>query len=137
MNEVKYVQFLHGLKPMAIQIAFVTVIAYILFDLITKKFKRIYLRILPYSIFYLGGCLLVFLSLLGCIYVMIYRNFNGQWFYLGIMTGLFCTIIGNVLLYKKLGYKEKFQEKKKGLHSLFGYLLFMLAYLVLRFLCGK
>ena len=96
VNEVKYVQFLHGLKPMAIQIAFVTVIAYILFDLITKKFKRIYLRILPYSIFYLGGCLLVFLSLLGCIYVMIYRNFNGQWFYLGIMTGLFCTIIGNV-----------------------------------------
>ena len=137
MNEVNHVPFLHVLKPMVIQIAFITVIAYILFDLITKKFKRIYLKILPYSIFYLSGCLLVFFSLLGCIYVMIYRNFNGQWFYLGIMTGLFCTIIGNVLLYKELGYKEKFQEKKKGLPSLFGYLLFMLAYLLLRFFYGK
>lgn len=68
---------------------------------------------------------------------MIYRNFNGQWFYLGIMTGLFCTIIGNVLLYKKLGYNEKFQEKKKELPSLFGYLLFMFIYLVLRFLYDK
>lgn len=134
---MRYVQFLYNFKPIVIQIAFISVIAYILFSLITEKFKKIYLRILPYSIFYLGGCLLVFLSLLGCIYVMIYRNFNGQWFYLGIMTGLFCTIIGNVLLYKKLGYNEKFQEKKKELPSLFGYLLFMFIYLVLRFLYDK